>query len=346
MKQIIFALILISAVVFNFVSCKKKDGNVSTYNATNWGFKIPANFPLPNYTFENNAQTIDRFGLGRLLFYDNILSLNNKISCSSCHAPDHAFSDHNVALSAGIGGVLGTRNAPSLSNLAWYPAFMWDGGVNHIEVQPMVPLTSPTEMNETMANILAKLNANTNYKNLFKKAYDVDVITDQVLLQALAQFTSMLISADSKYDQYIAGTASFTDAEKTGLDIFRNKCAGCHTEPLFTNFSYENIGLDMVSVDLGRQLITQNPLDRGKFRVPSLRNVAKTYPYMHDGRFFTLSQVLDHHINGALNNGITDSTLLQLTPLTSAEKLDIIQFLNTLTDIQFMVDPSLADPTH
>jgi cytochrome c peroxidase len=172
------------------------------------------------------------------------------------------------------------------------------------------------------------------------------VITDQKLLQALAQFTSMLISSNTKYDQYIAGKVDFSTAEKNGLTIFRNNCAACHKEPLFTDFSYRNIGLDSISGDIGRELISQNIEDKGKFKVPSLRNVTLTYPYMHDGRYFSLNQLLNHHTNGALNLNSTDSYILALTPLNSSEKNDLIQFLKTLEDYQLIGDPAISQITH
>ena len=341
----VFSLFFCLVLLASFLACKKDELVIKPYvEEETWGFKIPSTFPQPDYKFENNEQTRLRFELGRLLFYDPILSLNNTISCASCHAQEHGFADHNVAMSTGINGVQTTRNAPSLSNLAWYPNFMWDGGVNHLEVQPLVPLTNPIEMGESILGILSKLNASSFYKNKFKEAYDVDVITDQKLLQAIAQYTSMLISANTKYDQYIAGKVDFTTSEKNGLTLFRNNCVACHTEPLFTDFSYRNIGLDTISEDFGRELITQNPTDRRKFKVPSLRNVAITYPYMHDGRYFTLPALLDNHINGALETESTDLFLLSLTPLSPTEKLEIIEFLKTLTDFYLIGDPQFSQP--
>ena len=315
------------------VSCKKKENVViSTYTPEEWRFQKPTGFPEPNYTFENNAQSQLRFELGRFLFYDPILSSNNTISCSSCHAQPHGFADHNVPVSSGVGGIKGHRNAPALINLAWNTSFMWDGGANHIEVQPLVPLTSAFELNETLENIVAKLNASSFYKQKFKAAYDIDVITGQKTLQALTQFTAMLISSDTKYDQYIAGKVDFTTQEKAGLQLFRQNCTSCHREPMFTDYSYRNIGLDSVSVDIGRELITQNPLDKGKFKVPTLRNIELTYPYMHDGRFQNLTQLLNHHTNNAIITNLTDIYIKNATYFTAEEKSNLIEFLKTLTD--------------
>lgn len=328
---------------FALFSCKKDDEIIPV---DNFEFRKPSYFPEPHYTFENNALTRDRFNLGRDLFYDSILSLDNSISCASCHSQTHGFSDHNVAFSAGVNGTLGVRNSPGLANLAWYPSFMWDGGINNIETFSVAPITNPLEMHETIGQVIGKLNANAAYRNKFKVAYGVDSITDQKMLQALGQFMAMLISDDSKYDQYRKGTYTFTADENAGYVLFQAKCASCHTEPLFTDFTYRNNGIDATFTDLGRGLITQNPADNGKFKVPSLRNVQLTYPYMHDGRYFTLSQVLDHYASGIQNSSTLDPSLTAGIPLTADEKLKIIAFLRTLTDYTFMANPDLQEPVH
>lgn len=335
-----FLLSAITVCLFLF-SCKKKEDIVPV---DSWGFQKPSYFPEPVYKFENNEQTRLRFELGRDLFYDPVLSLDNTISCASCHSQTHAFADHNGALSAGVGGTLGTRNSPSIANLAWYPSFMWDGGVNHIEVFSVAPITNPLEMKETVSNVVAKLNANAAYKSKFKAAYGIDEITDQKMLQALTQYMAMVISKDSKYDQYRQGKVTLTPDESAGLSLFQAKCASCHTEPLFTDFSFRNNGIDSVFTDLGRGLITQNPADNGKFKVPSLRNVELTYPYMHDGRFFTLDQVMNHYSSGIRQSPTLDPSLSTGIPLTATEKQQIIKFLKTLTDYTLMADPLLAEP--
>jgi cytochrome c peroxidase len=337
--KLIFSFFL----VFVLFSCKKENEIVPV---DDFAFRKPSYFPEPHYKFENNALTRSRFNLGRDLFYDTILSLDNSISCASCHSQTHGFSDHNVAFSAGVNGTLGVRNSPALANLAWYPSFMWDGGVNNIETFSVAPITNPIEMHETVFNVVGKLNANAAYRSKFKIAYNVDSITDQKMLQALGQYMAMLISDDSKYDKYRKGTYTFTADENEGYYLFQSKCASCHTEPLFTDFSFRNNGLDAVFADLGRGLITQETVDNGKFRVPSLRNIQITYPYMHDGRFFTLSQVLDHYATGVQNSSTLDQSLVSGIPLTADEKLKIIAFLKTLTDYTFMANPDLSEPVH
>lgn len=333
--------VLTVAIAATLIGCNKVDLSESG----TWGFYVPEGFPEPVYKLENNAQSTDRFELGRVLFYDPILSSDNTISCASCHAQVHGFADHNSTFSAGVGGATGTRNSPTIVNMAWAKSFMWDGGVNHIEIFSLAPITNPVEMNETMPNVLAKLNASERYTRLFQKAYGTSEITDQLLFRALSQYMMMIISDQSKYDQYRKGTASFTTSEKNGLALFREKCASCHQEPLFTDNTFRNNGIDEVfDADPGRYLITQNQQDKGKFKVPTLRNVALTYPYMHDGRFFTLAQVLDHYASGVKSSASLDPSLSGGIPMTAAEKADIIAFLKTLTDYPLMQNANLQEP--
>jgi len=337
-------------ILFILTSCKKeaiiKPVTIPNLNSdTNtFSFEKPVGFPNPFYNFSNNPLTQQGFELGRYLFYDPILSLDSTLSCSSCHAQGHGFADHNVPLSKGVDKKFGTRNAPALMNLAWSTSFMWDGGVNHIEVQPLVPLTSEHELGETMANLVEKLNKNVFYKKKFKEAFGVNTITDQKLLHALAQFTSMLVSSNAKYDQVLAGKSSFTEQEQQGFTLFKLKCANCHTEPLFTDYSYRNSGLESTIIDIGREKVTQNPADKGKFKVPTLRNIEHTYPYMHDGRFFNLEQVLAFKSNGIQDSPSLDISLKNGLNLTKEEQQAIIVFLKTLTDNSFIGNVLYSEP--
>jgi cytochrome c peroxidase len=215
---------------------------------------------------------------------------------------------------------------------------MWDGGVNHIEVFSVAPITNHVEMGESMLSVIRKLNNITAYRTAFKKAYNIDEITDQAMLRALTAYMSMIISAGSKYDEYRQGKTSLSASELDGLSLFRQKCAGCHSEPLFTDYSYKNNGLDSVFNDLGRETITNNSNDRGKFKVPSLRNVELTYPYMHDGRFWSLREVLDHYSNGIVISPSLDASLQHSIPMTIQEKESIIEFLKTLSDWNLVSD--------
>lgn len=335
-------LLAVIAVGGLIVSCKK--AKVESYQK--WGFSKPDYFPEPVYNFENNKQTFQKFTLGRELFYEPLLSSDGTVSCASCHANSHAFAGHNTALSPGVNNLLGTRNSPSIANMAWSPSFMWDGGINHIEVMPIAPLTNPVEMNETLINIVVKLQQSDKYKKLFKEAYGTEEITDQKVLKALTQYMMMIVSDNSKYDQVKRGEATFTDAEQQGYALFQQKCSQCHTEPMFTDYSFRNNGLDLTFSDQGRFLITQEESDKGKFKVPSLRNVALTYPYMHDGRYYTLNDVLNHYANGIQHSSTLDPLLEDGIPLPGNQKTVLIAFLNTLSDYNLMTDSWLSEPKH
>ena len=319
------ALLLVFVSIL--ISCQKKKEETESFELT-----YPDYFPTPVYDFTNNELTKTRFLLGKKLFFDTQLSNDGTISCNSCHAQAHGFADHNVALSAGVNGALGNRNSPSIANMIWSPSFMWDGGVNHIEVFSVAPITNPVEMHETMSNVVNKLNQSETYKKEFKAAYGKDVITDQDLLRALTIYMSMIVSCDSKYDQVRQGKTSFTADEASGYELFQQKCASCHTEPLFTSYQFVNNGLDSVFSDFGRAKITFNPSDKGKFKIPSLRNVELTYPYMHDGRFWSLTQVLDHYSSGIQVSETLAPELQNAISLSVSEKQQLIDFLKTLTD--------------
>jgi cytochrome c peroxidase len=323
--------IFLSILAVTIISCKKKNDDDLAFQLT-----YPSYFPTPVYEFENNELTKARFDLGKKLFFDKQLSSNGTISCNSCHAQGHAFADHNVSLSEGVNGVIGTRNSPSISNMIWSPSFMWDGGVNHIEVFSVAPITNPLEMNETMSNVISKLNNSSEYKNLFKIAYGIDNITDQAMLRALTMYMSMMVSCNSKYDKVRQGKVSFSSDEAVGYELFKQKCASCHSEPLFTNYQFVNNGLDSIFTDLGRGEITFNANDNGKFKVPSLRNVELTYPYMHDGRFWSLNDVLDHYDHGIKSSSTLAPSLQNGIPLTVNEKTKLIAFLKTLTDYDLL----------
>jgi len=329
------------AVVFTaltLLSCKKE---YSTGGGSPL-FTPPAHFPEPVYTFKNNPLTKNGITLGKKLFYDPILSADNSISCGSCHAQMHAFADHNVALSMGVGGKLGKRNSPTLSNLAWYPSFMADGGINHIEIMPLAPITDTLEMAETMSNVVQKVAADSTYRALFKKAFKTEVIDDQKIFYALAQFMGTIISANADYDKYINGKLTFNVSQERGLNLFRQHCESCHKEPLFTDFSFKNNGIDTAFADIGRGRITQDYNDYGKFKVPTLRNIEMTYPYMHDGRFYKLEDVIDHYSEGVKASHSKDASVNNLH-LSTQEKKDLINFLKTLTDYSYMSNVNYAE---
>lgn len=307
-------------------------------------FRYPPGFPATVYPLGEKPVNAANFKLGRALFYSTILSSDNTVSCATCHAQTHSFADHNIALSIGVGGAVGARNAPPIFNMAWQPHFMWDGGVNHLELFSIAPITNPVEMNETMAGVIQKLNASDYWRNWFKSVYGTNEVTDQQLFVSLTQYMLMIISDGTQYDKVMKGEASFTAEQQAGYELFLQKCASCHTEPLFTDFSFRNNGLDVISGDDGRFLITQNESDRGRFKVPTLRNVLLTYPYMHDGRFFTIDQVLEHYNSGVKAHANLDPLLQNWIPLSADDKKHLKRFLETLNDYKLMGDKLLSEP--
>ena len=308
--------------------------------------KIPKGFPKLVYEFKDNLPTPEGFFLGRKLFYDPILSKDSSISCGFCHQQFVAFGHIDHKISHGINGLLGNRNVPAIQNLIWQKNFMWDGGVNHIEMQPLAPITNPVEMNEDIKNIVIKLQRNKTYVGLFKKAFNDTIITSEKMLKAIAQFTGLMISSNSRYDKFMRHEDTLSASEFSGLKLFRSHCENCHKEPLFTDNSFRNIGIkpDSNFKDFGRIKITGIPSDYMKFKVPSLRNVGLTYPYMHDGRFRNLQQVLNHYSKGDFYTDNADSSLYRIIGLKEFEKADIISFLKTLTDKTFTYDRRFADP--
>lgn len=323
-----------------FISCNK-EVEVSSEKEL---FYIPEGFPDPVYQSDKYEFSETRVSLGKKLFYDPILSVDNSISCGSCHAQTHAFADHNTALSAGVNDLVGTRNTPALINIAWNTSFMHDGGVNHLEVFPLAPIINPVEMAHEMSDLMEIINDNQTYRDLFKEAFDSDSIISEQMFIALAQFQSTLISADSKYDKVMKGEEKFTKSEQRGYELFTTHCESCHIPPLFTDFSVANNGLDWTFQDPGRALISQNPNDSGKFKVPTLRNIDLTYPYMHDGRFMHLREVLDHYSEGVKENGYLDDRLSKNIPLSEDEKDDLEAFLRSLNDYSFISNGDFAEP--
>jgi cytochrome c peroxidase len=312
----------------------------SEIKTTPMPFFVPQGWAKPIYDFSKNPLTKQGFELGRHLFYDPILSRDNTISCASCHLQATGFTHVDHDLSHGIEGRIGTRNSMTIMNVAWSKHFMWDGSANHLDMQPLAPLSNSAEMDEKLDNILLKLNASTAYKTLFYKAFGDSVATGQRTLLAFSQFILQLNSYNSKYDKYARNEegGAFNVQEMNGLQLFRTHCANCHTEPLFTNNGFETNGLpvDTTLNDIGRKAVTHNPDDAYKFKVPTLRNIEFTFPYMHDGRFKKLREVLNHYT--------TTGKLQKSIVLNSNEKADIIAFLLTLTDNEFLADKRFGFP--
>lgn len=328
-------------------ACQKEV--IETGETSFTGFLRPANFPDPAYHFNTNPVTKDGFELGRKLFYETMLSANNTISCGSCHIQTAAFTHHGHTVSHGIFDRLGTRNSPPIMNLAWNTSFMWDGGIADLDLQSVAPITNHLEMDEAMPNVLNKLRNSTVYPALFKKAYGTEEINTTHFLKSLSQFMAMCVSSNSRYDSVMRNQGvSFTAEEAAGREIVKQKCGSCHKEPLFTDFSFRNNGLSISMVnDMGRYLVTQNDIDKYKFKVPSLRNLAYTAPFMHDGRLLTLDAVLEHYTLQVQNTPNLDPLLQQnATPgiaLTATEKDRIKSFLNTLNDRSFLFDKRFSE---
>lgn len=307
----------------------------------------------------DNPTTKQGVQLGRALFYDPILSSNGKVSCASCHQQDKAFSD-GFRFSIGVDSVPTRRNSMSLANLLWVQNLFWDGRSRSLEDQASIPMFDVHEMNQPADISALKLRQHPEYRKMFEAAFGDRVISGDRVIKALAQFERTLISANSPYDKYLSGAYTPSLAEQRGMDLFmghnatgiRTSCAHCHGSPRLMVELFHNNGLDKEPADYGREDFTQDPADRGRFRVPTLRNIAVTAPYMHDGRFVTLREVLDHysdHIqpSGTLSSFIADSTdaagrrgLL----LNDDQKNDIVAFLEMLTDSTFLINPDLGPP--
>lgn len=338
----LFLAILLTVL---FSSCKK-DEPQQPFS----GPFLPANFPPPTYDLALNPVTETGFALGKKLFYDPILSRDSTIACADCHISFAAFSHPDHPTSHGIDGLFGRRNALPVQNMLWSNGFFWDGGVPNLDLVPLNAIQSPVEMDENPMRVLEKLRTHPQYPALFKQAFGSDEITTARFLQALSQFMAMLVSANSPYDRYVRNEpgATLTAEELQGLDIFKQKCASCHATDLFTDQSFRNNGiLNDFNHDKGRNEVSALPEDIGKFKVPSLRNVAATAPYMHNGKFKTLESVLDHYAGGVKDSPSLDPLLRRPDgalgiPLTELEKNRLVAFLGTLTDEAFLRDARFA----
>lgn len=321
-------ILVISVLSFSLSSCSKDDGDkpapapVTDRNAE-IAYDIPAGYPYPTVPADNKP-TLNRIALGQRLFNDAILSQNNSISCSSCHRDNHAFID-GFRVSTGINNHVGTRNAITALNSAYLPAFLWDGKFPTLETQALGPIENPLEMGSDVNVALAKLQAKADYVAQFQEAYG-DGPTVSTLERALACFERTLYTAPSKNDNN-----ALNPSEANGKNLFFGKanCANCHNGFMFSNFAYENTGRYTVYADSGRYGITQNVADIAKFRVPPLRGIALTSPYMHDGRVNTLEEVVDFYNSGGVAYP-TKNPIIQPLNLTAQEKTDLVNFLKAI----------------
>ena len=306
-----------------------------------------------------NPSSEEGIALGRRLFYDPILSADSTFTCANCHQQQLSFTD-GKALSVGADQNVGHRSVPSLLNVGfYYDKLFWDGRLKSLEAQVLLSVEDPQELNHNWEAVEAKLRSHSKYPALFEKAFGIsqpDEINRNLVAKAIAQFERTLISANSKYDKVQRGEEEFTPEEQRGWAIFfdaskelpDSECGHCHLDPLFTDLDFSNNGLEAVKdlnklKDKGRGAVTRNYYDNGKFRTPSLRNIALTAPYMHDGRFSSLEEVLDHYISGGHHSENASPNVRKLE-LKENHKKDLIAFLHTLTDTSFIQNTSFANP--
>lgn len=363
------AHIILGFCIFLIISCrydKADDGSVAPDNfagTTPFNLQIPPFFPPMDIPIDNPL-TIEGVELGRFLFWEKKLSGDNTQSCGSCHMPEHGFSDPDQ-FSTGITGQVGNRQAMALMNLGWARDYFWDGRALTLELQVIEPVTNPIEMNENWEDALEELRNDPDYPEKFKRAFGSTDITKARAAKAMASFLRIMISSGSKFDRERIGQYSFTPEEEAGFNMFLNEggmnqatgepwggadCFHCHGfgGMQMSDYLMHNNGLDAnFQNDPGLAALTGNPLDSGKFKTPSLRNVEFTAPYMHDGRFNTLEEVLDHYNSG----GVLSTTIDPMMEaqggglfLNSVMKQNLIAFLKTLSDPEFLTNPAFSNP--
>lgn len=305
---------------------------------------VPARFP-PMPIPDGGELTVERVALGRALFHDPRLSRTEEVSCASCHLQEHAFSDP-ARVSVGVEGRLGGRNAPPLFNLAWNTSFFWDGNAPTLEHQVAGPIKNPLEMDMRLDEVVQRLEADPVTVQQFRAAWRREPDPEGVT-HALAAFLRTMVSGDSRFDRFEQGDRSALDAaEQRGRELFfseRAECFHCHVGFNFTNNGFHNNGIRADDPDLGRELVTERASDRGRFKVPSLRNVGVTAPYMHDGSLPTLEAVVEHYSHGGEGHPNTDPTIHPLN-LSVQEQADLVAFLKSLTDPVFLEDPKFSAP--
>ena len=361
---IVFVLVAISA-------CRDKDEmpcdvptGCDSYApiGENYNLNLPFYAPEPLIPTDNPMK-VNSVILGRHLFWDKRLSGDNTMSCGTCHSPSTAFSDSSPT-SVGIDGIFGTRNAMALVNLVFQPIVMWDGRQPDLEAQSGAPVEDPIEMHETWSNVISKLETDTMYQRMFTDAYGSQCMDKERATKSIAQFVRTMNSFNAKYDRVIYGPEQFTSLEQLGLDIWNDEggsppavpmgqegadCFHCHSlaTEIFTDFQFHNNGLDSVFTDLGQGGITGNPNQYGRFKTPTLRNIEYSAPYMHDGRFNTLEEVVEHYNSGGHPSATVDP-FMKFTvgglQLTEQKKAGLVAFLKALSDPEFITNPEFQDP--
>lgn len=330
---------LLLMIISSFISCDKTNSSLSKKQFP----EIPLGFPGIKYPHDN-IYTPERWALGKMLFYDPVMSVDSSISCATCHLVSTAFAT-NSPTNEGVENRPGVRNAPSLANVAYYPYFLSEGSVPTLEMQVLVPIQEHNEFDYNIVDLANKLQTIPRYQGLAEAAYNrpMDAF---VITRSIANFERSIISGNSAYDQYKNG-ASFmlTEEQKKGMDLFfssRTECSSCHSGQLFTNFEFKNNGLATLYADSGRIRFTGDPKDRGLFKTPSLRNVAVTYPYMHDGSLPTLESVVAHYNSGGAVH-LNKSPKVKPLHLTEEEQSQLVRFLESLTDHRFLNNAALGE---
>jgi cytochrome c peroxidase len=346
-----WVILIAIAVIFN--SChKEKPEEPASEPLTPYILPKPAGFPQIQIPGDNPI-TVEGVELGRKLFYDNLLSGDNSQSCSSCHNAAFSFTDSGKRFSKGINNIEGTRNAQPLINLGYNLHYFWDGRASTLEKQALEPVPNPIEMHQTWPATVAKLKGKQEYVDAFNHVFKTNSFDSTHVVKALAQFMRTLISYNSRLDRRLRNEINLSASELNGFVIFnteRGDCFHCHSIDagrLLTDNQFHNNGLDAEASDPGRSAITGNSADRGKFLTPSLRNIALTAPYMHDGRFQTLEEVVDHYNTGGKPSPTVDPLMKHVGSglnLSNQEKADLVAFLKTFTDSTFINEPKFRSP--
>ncbi len=345
--------------LFVFASCSSSDDNGNPNSATPISLEIPQLFEqllLPPYIPSDNPQTVEGIALGRKLFYEPLLSGDGSQACADCHLQENAFTDSRQ-FSVGIDGSVGGRNSMPIFNVAWNfnEKFFWDGRALSVEDQAFGPVVNPIEMNNTWPNAVASLQATSTYPDLFLEAFGTSTIDSVLVSKAIAQFERTLISGNSRFDRHLLGEDILTDSELNGFNVFMDEtkgdcfhCHGSNANPLWTDNIFHNNGLDASFTDNGLGVITGDPLDNGMFKSPSLRNLAYSAPYMHDGRFETLDEVINHYSEGLVFSETIDPLMKSIAEggvhLTEEDKADLKAFLLSLSEPGFTTNPDFQDP--
>ena len=345
-------------LISTFIIWSCSNESVDRYSPTPSPLRIPQLFQdkiLNPILPPNNPQTIEGINLGKKLFFDPMLSGDNTQACADCHTPENAFTDID-RFSKGIDGSIGKRNSMPIFNLAWNydEKFFWDGRVFSLEHQAFRPVTDPTEMKSTWNQVTQKLQEHPDYPSLFQQAFGSRSIDSILVTKAIAQFERTLISSNSKFDNFLLGKATLTAEEQNGFNVFMDEtkgdCFHCHgsdNNPLWTDNLFHNNGLDATFTDLGLGKFTGDPADNGKFKTPSLRNLAFTAPYMHDGRFATLEEVINHYSEGLKHSSTIDPLMKKVAQggvqLSNEDKADLKSFLLSLSDYEFVNNPNFKN---